>query len=248
MDYSKHILACRNAQEYIEKQISSPQSVGQSLTVLYERARCSVAYEEWSVGGKSMDRGYYCPSTVRDLVVVGQSRGKLLKRPRPKSRPSFCYGFDENGRLLTVTTLQEQSGKPLRKEVLFYEGECQYGLAADVDGGSLSLCVCRYEEGTLRSYRLYFYKVGVGVDRFLAEDYQREGDGRAEITFYEFRLSNPYFEKEWTPRLYDHRRYSCYLKEDGQLVCRQTDYDTNGEGAPSFEVHVFKRGGRIIRI
>lgn len=248
MDHLKYILACRNAQEYIEKQISPSQSVEQALALLYERASRRVSYEEWSVGGKSMDRGYYCPSTVRDLVVVGQSRGKLLKRPRPQSRPSFCYGFDQNGSLLTVTALQEQSGKPLRKEVLFYEGEIQYGLAADVDGGSLSLCVCRYEEGKLRSYRLYFYKEGVGVDRFLAEDYERQEDGRAEITFYEFRLSNPYFDQEWTPRLYDHRRYSCFLTEDGQLVCRQTDYDKNGESAPSFEVHVFKREGRTIRI
>ena len=225
MDYTVYERECMQAEEriraYLEEgqgDLAHPQG---AVRRLFEKAEEKTASHSYAVGGRNMDRGYYCPSTIRDLVVMGQRRGKLLCRPKATSLPSFCYGFDSDGRLLTVLTLKEQTGEACRREVLFYEGEMTYGIAVNEDGG---------------------------VNRFFAEEYRREGEENAQVTFYEFRRQAFPEGKEPSPRLFDHRRYDCTVKDGVLLACYQTDFDGEGAELPPFAVHIFKREGRIIRI
>lgn len=252
MDYTVYERECMQAEEriraYLEEgqgDLAHPQG---AVRRLFEKAEEKTASHSYAVGGRNMDRGYYCPSTIRDLVVMGQRRGKLLCRPKATSLPSFCYGFDSDGRLLTVLTLKEQTGEACRREVLFYEGEMTYGIAVNEDGGGLTLCACRYGSEGIFSYRLYSYKEGRGVNRFFAEEYRREGEENAQVTFYEFRRQAFPEGKEPSPRLFDHRRYDCTVKDGVLLACYQTDFDGEGAELPPFAVHIFKREGRIIRI
>ena len=252
MDYTVYERECRQAEEriraYLEEgrgDLARPQG---AVRRLFEEVEKKTSSHGYAVGGRHMDRGYYCPSTIRDLVIVGQHRGKLLRCPKAASVPSFRYGFDCDGRLLTVLTFKEQTGEVCRREVLFYEGEMTYGIAVNEDGSDLTLCVCHYGNEGIFSYRLYFYKVGGGVNRFFAEEYRREDEENAQVTFYEFRQQSFPEGKEPSPRLFDHRRYDCTVKDGVLLACYQTDFDSEGTALPPFAVHVFKREGRIIRI
>ena len=245
MDYSAYICACKEAEEYMEKERGSARSYKEAVDCFFEKNSAKVTSMRLSVGGKSMDRGYYCPSTLRDLVVVGQSRGRLLKRPRASCVPEFCYGFNGEGQLLTAVTFKERTGDPLRREVLFYKQGAQYGIAVNEDGSDLTLCVCFYENEMIRSYKLFFFDEEGRAVGFWAEEYERRTDGHAFVRFYEFHLMKG---GRISPNVLNHRSYECFVKDGVLHSCLQTDYDKEGRALPPFGVHIFKRENRMVKI
>ena len=54
---------------------------------------------EYSKGGQSLSRGYYCPSLLEEIFVTNISRGRILKI-KPKTTPGYIYYFNDKNLVL----------------------------------------------------------------------------------------------------------------------------------------------------
>ena len=72
-----------------------------SYDELRKKALAETCYREYSKGGESMHRGYYCPSPVYDLLVGNVNRGRLLKR-RPAVSYDYIYYLNEARQIIMV--------------------------------------------------------------------------------------------------------------------------------------------------
>ena len=107
----------------------------------YKRAfEAAVVRKEYASGCKHLHRGYYCPSLIRDAVVGNVRRGKLLKRLTARTKTCWEYGFNAEGQLICAENLVTQAiaGEEYllvaTRELLFYEGNCIYGITVCRDG------------------------------------------------------------------------------------------------------------------
>jgi len=134
---------------------------------LKEQLEKEVVREEYSTGGMTIHRGYYCPSPVRDIIVGGSSRGRLLKRMTVKSNPAHRYGFNTNDELVIAYT----SSAP---EIIIRQGQTELGFllaSGDHDITTISESLFR-SDGKIASYA---YAVCCpGGEKLAVHDYQKE--------------------------------------------------------------------------
>ena len=114
-----------------------------NIPALIQKARVETAYTEYSTGGKSLHRGYYCPALVIDMIVGNINRGRLAKK-RPKA-PDFQYYFDNTNEL-------RLSEDRTCTEVILHEDDREIGLAIDPRSWFYRLSLCDYEQGLLQRY------------------------------------------------------------------------------------------------
>lgn len=123
------------------------------LEEAFADASKSVVRYQYATGGQTLHRGLYCPSPIRDIVIGNSRRGKLYKtRPRTR-KPSFTYGFDGQGKL--VTTESDSYGK----ELILYTGGASVGVSFtshDPYGSSVeAISLCEYDmDGKILLYLL----------------------------------------------------------------------------------------------
>lgn len=73
----------------------------------YKSVKENVTTVKYGSGSVYLPRGYFCPSRVLDTVIGNVTRGRLLKtKPRTKI-PTYRYGFDKNGKLITAENCEE---------------------------------------------------------------------------------------------------------------------------------------------
>ena len=73
----------------------------------FKSVKANVVTVKYGSGSTCLPRGYFCPSRVFDIVYGNVTRGRLLKtKPRTKI-PTYRYGFDENGKLITAEEFDE---------------------------------------------------------------------------------------------------------------------------------------------
>lgn len=73
----------------------------------YKSVKENVTAVKYGSGSVYLPRGYFCPSRVLDTVIGNVTRGRLLKtKPRTKI-PTYRYGFDKNGKLITAENCEE---------------------------------------------------------------------------------------------------------------------------------------------
>ena len=73
----------------------------------YKSVKENVTAVKYGSGSVYLPRGYFCPSRVLDTVIGNVTRGRLLKtKPRTKI-PTYRYGFDKNGKLITAEEYDE---------------------------------------------------------------------------------------------------------------------------------------------
>ena len=98
----------------------------------------------------NLERGYFCPSPTRDLVVGGCKRGRLLKQLRKNSNPSHVYGLNQQGEILWC-------GKPHKgiyweKEYIVRKGNTVYGLTLHHTGQIIAVSEEIYDGDLLACY------------------------------------------------------------------------------------------------
>lgn len=125
-----------------------------TLPSLYRTLREQAAAWQYARGGVTLQRGYYCPSPVYDLVVGGADRGRLLKSPsRCKTPPDFAYGFDAQGRLIVVDgPYSYLTHGPYFREAILREENREIGLRMDTNDRLCGISICRYESGRIAEY------------------------------------------------------------------------------------------------
>ena len=114
-----------------------------NIPALIQKARAETTHMKYSVGGKSLHRGYYCPALVKDKIVGNINRGQLKKK-RPKAF-DYQYYFDDSD-------LLRLSEDRTCTEVILHEGNREVGLAIDPHSDFYRLSLCDYEEDLLRRY------------------------------------------------------------------------------------------------
>lgn len=73
----------------------------------FKSVKENVTAVKYGSGSVYLPRGYFCPSRVLDTVIGNVTRGRLLKtKPRTKI-PTYRYGFDKNGKLITAEEYDE---------------------------------------------------------------------------------------------------------------------------------------------
>lgn len=125
-----------------------------TLPSLYRTLREQAAAWQYARAGVTLQRGYYCPSPVYDLVVGGANRGRLLKSPaRCKTPPDFAYGFDAQGRLIVVDgPYSDLTHGPYFREAILREENREIGLRMDTNDRLCGISICRYESGRIAEY------------------------------------------------------------------------------------------------
>ncbi|MBE6655219.1 MAG: hypothetical protein E7608_07220 [Ruminococcaceae bacterium] len=171
--------------EIIEKLAQKKEEEQKNLVYTEQNARCSeilemiddilskgafdikeneskVVRREYSKGGECIYRGYYCPSKIEDIVVGNVKRGRLLKRVKG-SNPTYCYGFDENDRIISAKKICTDE-----YEFIYYKGNEQIGVNFRRD--AMSIAISKFENDKIISYELFHYD---GYNKTIWE-YQKE--------------------------------------------------------------------------
>lgn len=125
----KYQFALEQLRPYLDDLVSAFDTMSKSV-VRYQYAR----------GGTNNHRGYYCPSPIRDIVIGNCHRGYLYKTHPRTRQPSFIYGFNAQGEL--VTTESESCGK----EFILYINHATIGISYTISEeyglwiGTITLC------------------------------------------------------------------------------------------------------------
>ena len=160
-----------------------------SYDELLKKALAETCYTEYSKGGETFHRGYYCPRLVQDLIIGNANRGRLLKR-RPAVNYDYIYYLNEARQIIMVdyfATWEGGSKTLYTREFVFHrenaEISVEYKLNYFLDQINMySASLCDYEAGKLLAYRqlcMHTYCRADGscyVDKdsclFSAEDYE----------------------------------------------------------------------------
>ena len=128
------------------------------LDYYYNQSESQVVRKEYARGGEVIHRGFYCPSTVQDIIVGNCNRGKLVKKPR--KTPDYEYWFDDNDRLILVKQLcADNTEIPPTIELLFYNNKTVDSILYQKDKCDSeekflisSLTKCTYENDLIKNY------------------------------------------------------------------------------------------------
>lgn len=135
--------------------------------------------------------GYYCPSPVQDLVIGNVHRGKILKKLTKASKPTHRFGFDENGRLRTVSDPQRETDKVCEGNFLDYrEDQVVITGFRTYDKFPESLAICEYnEKGLITKYTLGLLLHG-RCDEIQQETYYYSDDGQMQTADFRYCMNN----------------------------------------------------------
>jgi len=168
MDYASEV---KRMEEVAEKY----SSLCFGLKEQYDKEVVSV---QFASGDSVLHRGYYCPSLVRDIVVGNCKRGKLLKRA--SSKETYKYGFDSNGKMITV----EHSSPLMYDEIIIHQDQVEIGIAFKELHGIIMVSECVYNHGQIMSYTNALYS---SFDKFITETkkeiYSYSGEGLEKADF-----------------------------------------------------------------
>ncbi|QIZ08579.1 hypothetical protein HFZ78_19230 [Priestia megaterium] len=207
----------------IAELVSIKQKYADKLLELRTAAEEKIVRLEYSKGGETIHRGYYCPSPVLDLIIGGMKRGRLFKKKKPEfGNYSYEYGFDKDGRLLRVKGVNEFTTPDSRfdEEYLIYIDEIVYGLEFDNLGELVAVSKCIYENEKLMKYERSI----CGMEKFADlhyEEYTYESNRLSEVDLC-FHI-NPQLE------LYEEERLSVEHDEDGNIIRLISDKIVDGK-------------------
>ena len=104
---------------------------------------------QYSRGGGTLHRGYYCPSLVYDIYIVGTGRGRLIKHC--STLPTYRYGFDKEGKLVVAENYDAKT-----REIITYDRETELGLTVETEGSDagkiIRVSLTEYRDGKVFSY------------------------------------------------------------------------------------------------
>lgn len=207
----------------IAELVSIKQNYADQLSELRTAAEEKIVRFEYSKGGETIHRGYYCPSPVLDLIIGGMKRGRLFKKKKPEfGNYSYEYGFDMEGRLLRVKGVNEFTTPDSRfnEEYLIYIGDVVYGLEFDNLGELGVMSKTIYDNGKLMKYERSL----CGVEKFADlhyEEYTYDNNRLSEVDFF-FNIS-PQLE------LYEEDRLRVEHDQDGNIIRLISDKIVDGK-------------------
>jgi len=154
----------------------------------YVNLRQEVVDYEYALGSKYMHRGYYCPSSIQDIVIGGPKRGRISKTLPPPGKAEYRYGFNEDGQLI----IAETPGKMGEKEIIRYENDSVLGITIRMDDEIpeeiMQYTECRYEDGKVKSCIMVDTPMSRynRFDEYTREDYHYSENGLDYVEVIKF--------------------------------------------------------------
>ena len=192
--------------------------------------------------GSHLHRGFYCPSPIYDIIVGNAHRGKLLKRPTSRSKPTHEYGLDSENRLLWCNFCPD--GAVPATEYLVYKNNTVYGITFDACNHPHTITEEIYENGCIKRYLLGLFFPSGGSCRCTevtceCYDYDKEGLRGCEVHHYKkpLEISHGFITDSFAElMLQPMYRHSAYLFErrDGYLA-------SYSDGTHTYQVHVQRK-------
>lgn len=167
---------------------------------LYPQLSVQVSSVKFGRGGEGLPRGFYCPSPVRDILVGGYRRGKILKRV-VNWEDITAYGFNSDGELILLERPWHD------KELIFRMPGREIGIGYDDRLRLNSVEECVYCGGKLSRYAFGFYLCGKFHEVDI-ENYSYSEDGLDFVADTSFAAL-----KHWPT----HKRYQFFRDENGCL-------------------------------
>lgn len=201
--------------------ISIKHEYADKLYELRSSAEKEVIRFEYSKGGETISRGYYCPSPILDLIVGGMKRGKLFKKKIPQfGNYSYEYGFN-NDRLIRIKGINEFTTPDSRfdEEYLIYVKDVVYGVEFDNLGELHIVTKCTYENGNLIQYQQSVCSIEELADLHY-EEYTYKNNMLSEVSI---------FNVEPSMGFYSESRYLVDQDEDAKITRLTGGEIVNGE-------------------
>lgn len=200
------------------------------LRALTEKEIVNIQY---SKGGETIHRGYYCPSPVLDLIVGGLKRGKLLKRKPEFGRYSYEHCFDSNNRLILVKGVNEFTTPEsnYNEEYLLHKGNIISGVEFDQMGDIVAVSRCTYEKNNIIKYEWSLCRFPQYADLYI-EEYAYENNLLSEV-----RTINV------TPQIgiYEEQKYKVELNENGKIARLIGGFIKNGVWEQDYIINIAKK-------
>ena len=140
---------------------------------IFNDYQTKISKKEYCVGGECIHRGYYCPDIISDIVIGSLTRCRLYKNIVPNN-PTYVYGFDKNGNLLTVQKKDENGY--CEYEIIIPDNQKEIGITFSVFEGQTEITcisVCEYKEGRIISYNNFLiYSFDNSVTEFKSHNYE----------------------------------------------------------------------------
>lgn len=199
----KYQFALEQLRPYLDDLVSAFDTMSKSV-VRYQYAR----------GGTNNHRGYYCPSPIRDIYIGNCNRGHLYKTHPRTRQPSFIYGFNAQGELVTTES------ESCEKEFILYINHATIGISYTISEeyglwiGTITLC--EYNEAG--QILLYLLCSGPSDDPLLMHQYELElyhygGEGIENADWYDML----FVDYPDDPPSVRHIAYSFQHNTDGKL-------------------------------
>jgi hypothetical protein len=140
---------------------------------------------EYSKGGETLHRGYYCPSPVLDLIVGNSKRGRILKRKPDFGKFSHEYGFDAADKLIRVRGVSEFTtpNSNYDKEYLIYLEDVVYGVQFNNMSELDCVSKCPYTNGNILKYEMNHCVTEQSADLHL-EEHTYTDNKLSEVTVF----------------------------------------------------------------
>lgn len=117
-----------------------------SFLEYYKQQLLNCTVWEYAIGGQSLHRGYYYPSSI--IICTNQNRGKKATKI-PQGKSYYRYGFNSNHKMLIVDQYAELN----THEFLIHENDKEFSIVFRENGGILNLYECCYNQNNqLSSY------------------------------------------------------------------------------------------------
>lgn len=209
-DYLKN--ECARAQQFLgnrQKQVA----------LHFYEAEQAVINREYALGGDMLHRGFYCPSIIIDSIARNAKRGKLLHSNRAKGTPSFCYGFDESDRLITVSHANEH-------ELIWYENGVEVGITFSETQSGSNICYlseCVYENNRIQSYSFFHALPDASRIAFMTRELYEYTETHMRVCFVQFCNDKPW--------MLDKCHYEFSI-EDGCFITYCSSIEPQGKNCP----------------
>lgn len=180
---------------------------------LRSKAEKEIVRLEYSKGGETIHRGYFCPSPVFDLIVGGAKRGRLYKRKPAPGKYSYEYGFNKDDKLIR--------SKGIYDEYLIYNEamDIVYGVGFDNRGEINEVSKCSYDNGNMIKYERCLCWIEENADLHY-EEYKYENNKLSEVM---------YFNGIPEMGFYSEYRYLVNQDEGGKIIRLTGGEVVNGE-------------------
>ena len=202
--------------------------------------------KEYGRGGSTLHRGFYCPSPVKDIIVGGCDRGRLVHKPKSDLPVDYVY-FKKEGKLLIADNNAFRSDNTFfldGREFIVDNNQESIGLSYNMTWNTPRLSfisLCRYDStGKIKKYLTMLPRFTVDDGKFII--YKKEIDYYCEQ--YSYNEQTGLLES-----VVNGSKYDKYISEDfhrffhdetGRLLSYQYR-KTNGEYTHVFMIAKRKR-------